>query len=99
MGNLRSEAPKELAGYKVVAVRDYLNDTITLADGSVKSTGLPKSDVMYYDLDKDAWVCVRPSGTEPKIKFYVGVKGRSSEDADKQMEVLKNALNTELVKQ
>ena len=62
-----------------------------------RTTGLPKSDVLYFDMDNDAWLCVRPSGTEPKIKFYCGVKGTSFEDADAKMTKLKNEL-TALVK-
>lgn len=56
--------------------------------GEVAPTGLPSSNVLYYDLTDDAWVCVRPSGTEPKVKFYYGVKGESLEDADKKSEKL-----------
>ena len=78
---LRADAPKEIGGYKVLKVRDYKKDTITdLADGKVTSTGLPASNVLYYELEDDAWVCVRPSGTEPKVKFYYGIKGTSLEE-------------------
>ena len=56
--------------------------------GAVTPTGLPSSNVLYYDLTDDAWVCVRPSGTEPKVKFYYGVKGTSLEDADQKSEKL-----------
>ena len=80
---LRADAPKEIGGYKVLKVRDYKKDTITdLADGKVTPTGLPASNVLYYELEDDAWVCVRPSGTEPKVKFYYGIKGTSLEEAD-----------------
>ena len=80
---LRKEPPVEIAGYKVLKARDYKADTIKdLATGKVTSTGLPSSNVLYYDLTDDAWLCVRPSGTEPKVKFYYGVKGASLEDAD-----------------
>ncbi len=83
MDTLRADAPKEIGGYKVTAVRDYKADTITdMESGAVKPTGLPASNVLYYELTDDAWVCVRPSGTEPKVKFYLGVKGDSLEDAD-----------------
>lgn len=86
---LRSDAPKEIGGYKVLKVRDYKKDTITdLADGKVTSTGLPASNVLYYELEDDAWVCVRPSGTEPKVKFYYGIKGTSLEEADAKSESL-----------
>ncbi|MBR1508482.1 MAG: phospho-sugar mutase [Eubacterium sp.] len=84
MATLRNTTLTEIAGYKVLAVRDYDKDTITdLATGEVKPTGLPKSNVLYYELSDDAWLCARPSGTEPKIKFYYGVKGSSLEDAEK----------------
>ncbi len=80
---LRKNPPTEIGGYQVVSVRDYKADTITdIATGEVKPTGLPNSNVLYYDLTDAAWLCVRPSGTEPKVKFYYGVKGSSLEDAD-----------------
>ncbi len=80
---LRKEPPVEIAGYKVLKARDYKADTIKdLATGEVTTTGLPSSNVLYYDLTDDAWLCVRPSGTEPKVKFYYGVKGASLEEAD-----------------
>lgn len=82
---LRNEPPVEIAGYKVLKARDYKADTIKdLASGEVTTTGLPSSNVLYYDLTDDAWLCVRPSGTEPKVKFYYGVKGVSLEDAAKK---------------
>lgn len=86
---LRADAPKEIGGYKILKVRDYKKDTITdLADGKVTPTGLPASNVLYYELEDDAWVCVRPSGTEPKVKFYYGIKGTSLEEADAKSESL-----------
>lgn len=93
MEAIRTNPPKELGGYQVVSFRDYAKDTITdIATGEVKPTGLRKSNVLYFDLDNDAWVCVRPSGTEPKIKFYIGVKGESFEDADAKLASLTDAL-------
>ncbi len=83
MDTLRNNTPVEVGGYKVVSARDYQLDTIKdMATGEVKSTGLPASNVLYYDMNDGAWMCVRPSGTEPKIKFYYGIKGTSIEDAD-----------------
>lgn len=80
---LRQNPPKEIAGYQVTSARDYKKDTIqNMETGEVTATGLPSSNVLYYDLTDDAWLCVRPSGTEPKVKFYYGVKGTSLEDAD-----------------
>ena len=93
MNSLRQNPPAEFAGHKVTAVRDYKADTITdVATGAVKPTGLPNSNVLYYELTDDAWVCVRPSGTEPKVKFYYGVKGTSLEDADKKSETMGKAV-------
>ena len=89
MKTLRNNTPKEVGGYKVVSARDYKLDTIKdMASGEVKPTGLPSSNVLYYDLNDGAWICVRPSGTEPKIKFYYGIKGSSMEDADAKSEAL-----------
>lgn len=86
---LRKEPPKTIGDYQVLKVRDYQKDTIKdTASGDVKPTGLPKSNVLYYELNDDAWVCVRPSGTEPKVKFYIGVKGISMEDSLEKSKVL-----------
>ncbi len=85
MNTLRADAPKEIGGLKVLAARDYKEDTIQdFVTGQTRPTGLPKSNVLYYELEDDAWVCVRPSGTEPKVKFYIGVKGTSLADADEK---------------
>ena len=85
MENLRANTPAEVGGYKVLSARDYKLDTIKdMATGEVKPTGLPSSNVLYYDMEDGVWMCVRPSGTEPKIKFYYGVKGVSLEDADQK---------------
>ena len=87
METLRRESPKELGGYQVVSARDYKSGVIRdLATGQERPSGLPASNVLYYDLTDDAWLCVRPSGTEPKVKFYYGVKGTSLEDADRKSE-------------
>ncbi len=93
METLRKEAPTKVGEYDVVSARDYKLDTIKdMKTGTVTETGLPASNVLYYDLNDGAWVCVRPSGTEPKIKFYYGVKGTSLEDADKKSAELGEAL-------
>ncbi|MFQ9514564.1 MAG: phospho-sugar mutase [Eubacterium sp.] len=79
---LRADVPAEIAGYKVLSARDYKLDTIrNMETGEGTATGLPKSNVLYYDLEGGAWVCVRPSGTEPKLKFYYGIKGSDFDDA------------------
>ena len=93
LGTLRNDPPAAIGGYEVTAVRDYTADTVTdTKTKEVKPTGLPKSNVLYYELTDDAWVCVRPSGTEPKVKFYIGVKGVSMEDADAKSKDLGNAV-------
>ena len=80
---LRKNPPAEIAGYKVLKARDYMADTVKdMETGEVTPTGLPSSNVLYYDMPDGTWLCVRPSGTEPKVKFYYGVKGISLEDAD-----------------
>ncbi len=89
MDTLRKNPPVKIGDYTVTSVRDYKADTIRdTATGEVKPTGLPSSNVLYYDLTDDAWLCVRPSGTEPKVKFYYGIKGTSLEDADAKSQAL-----------
>lgn len=86
---LRNNTPEKFGKYKVLSARDYKTGKIkNLATGEETDTGLPASNVLYYDLEDDAWLCVRPSGTEPKVKFYYGVKGSSLEDADALSEEL-----------
>lgn len=93
MSDMRSNPKKTLGGFEVLAVRDYKEDTRKdLKTGEVTKTGLPASNVLYYELSDNAWCCVRPSGTEPKIKFYYGVKGTSLQDAEKKLEALKKDL-------
>ena len=89
----RQNPPKRLGGYDVLAVRDYKADTRRdMQTKEVTATGLPTSNVLYYELSDGAWCCMRPSGTEPKIKYYFGVKGESLADADAKLAVLKNDL-------
>ncbi len=89
MKSYRKNPPKTAGDYKVLKLRDYDADTITeFETGKVTTTGLPKSDVLYFDLNDNAWFAIRPSGTEPKIKFYFGVKGSSMEDADARLKKL-----------
>ena len=93
MDELRNNPPKEVGGYKVLAFRDYKADTVkNMETGEVTTTGLPQSNVLYFDLADDAWFCVRPSGTEPKIKYYAGVKGTSLEDAENKLAALMDSL-------
>ena len=89
METFRNDPPAQVGDYKVLSARDYKLDTIKdMVTGEVKPTGLPSSNVLYYDMNDAAWLCVRPSGTEPKIKFYYGIKGTSLEDADAKSEAL-----------
>ncbi len=90
---LRNNTPEVVGGYKVLSARDYKLDTIRdMKTGEVRPTGLPQSNVLYYDLEDGAWLCVRPSGTEPKVKFYCGVKGSSLADADEKSAALGDAV-------
>ncbi len=87
MDDLRNDPPKSIGGYKVTAFRDYQMDKIIdIKTGKESPTGLPQSNVLYFDMEDGAWVCVRPSGTEPKVKFYYGIKGKDFEDATKTSE-------------
>ena len=92
MENMRSNPAKEIAGLKVKEFGDYDKQEITSENNEKRSTGLPKSNVLYFDLEKNAWVCVRPSGTEPKIKFYMGVCGNSMQNANDELNKLENAV-------
>lgn len=97
MEKLRSNPPKEFGDWKVLAMRDYKSGKIqNLETGAVTETGLPVSNVLYFDLSDDSWCCARPSGTEPKIKFYMGVKGTSLEDSKAKVVALTDALKAKL---
>jgi phosphoglucomutase len=93
MDKLRNNPPTKFGDWTVLESRDYKNDVkVNAATGEKSSTGLPSSNVLYYELTDNAWCCARPSGTEPKIKFYMGVKGTSLEDAAAKEEALKKAV-------
>ena len=97
MDKLRNNPPKNFGELQVKELRDYDRDVITdLATGATRSTGLPKSNVLYFDLTNDSWCCARPSGTEPKIKFYMGVKGTSLQDAEEKLNKLTEDLKAVL---
>ncbi|SKB76890.1 phosphoglucomutase [Lachnospiraceae bacterium] len=99
MERIRNNPPKEFAGLAVKEFRDYQKDEVTVMEtGEKRSTGLPTSNVLYFDLENNSWCCVRPSGTEPKIKFYMGVKGASLEDSENKLEELKNEVVNKLAK-
>ena len=91
--DLRNNPPAQIGKYQVLSARDYKKDTIqNMKTGEITATGLPSSNVLYYDLEDDAWVCVRPSGTEPKVKLYYGIKGASLEDANEKSQELGKAV-------
>ncbi|MDR2888612.1 MAG: phospho-sugar mutase [Lachnospiraceae bacterium] len=93
MDKLRSNPPKQFGELTVKELRDYDRDVVTdMSTGAVSATGLPQSNVLYFDLTNDSWCCARPSGTEPKIKFYMGVKGDSLADAEEKVRKLTEAL-------
>ncbi|MBQ7840623.1 MAG: phospho-sugar mutase [Lachnospiraceae bacterium] len=97
MDNLRTNPPKAFGELKVLKLRDYQNDVILdLETGETTPTGLPKSNVLYFELPEDHWCCARPSGTEPKIKFYMGVKGCNLADAQKRLDKLTEDLKAVL---
>lgn len=93
MAEAREHLPQQIGDAKVLAVRDYKTDVrYDMTDGSKSETGLPTSNVLYYELEDHSWCCVRPSGTEPKIKFYFGVKGTSLSDAEAKLDSLQKAM-------
>ncbi len=94
MDKWRSNPPKNFGELEVLELRDYENDEVInmLTGAAGGTTGLPKSNVLYFALTEDSWCCARPSGTEPKIKFYMGVRGKSLGDAQEKVEKLTEAL-------
>ena len=93
MEQIRKNPPTNVGDYQVEEFRDYKEGTRkNMVDGTKKETGLPKSNVLYFQLEKGAWCCVRPSGTEPKIKFYIGVRGESLEGASTSLQALTEAV-------
>lgn len=93
MKKLREEPPKKFGSYEIQKIRDYkLGKIIDIRTSKEENIDLPTSNVLYYELNDDAWLCVRPSGTEPKIKYYMGVKGNSFEDAENKLKELKNSI-------
>lgn len=90
---LRNNPPKDFAGSKILKIRDYqIGEIIDLKTNQKSKTDLPKSNVLYYELENDAWCCARPSGTEPKIKFYMGVKTNSLQESEIKLKELKEAV-------
>ena len=97
MTNTRNKDITKIGDYKVLIFKDVEKDIVkNMITGEISTTGLPKSNVLYYELEDNAWCCVRPSGTEPKIKLYMGVKGKTEEDAKSKLEKLKEAMIEEV---
>ena len=95
MEQIRENIPEKVGGLKVMRFRDYREDIVKdCVTGAQTVTGLPKSNVLYFELENEAWCCIRPSGTEPKIKFYIGVKGTSDADAVEKRKVLTKAVES-----
>ena len=93
MDNLRNNPIKSIGRFEVLKIKDCELHTIKdLKTGEITTWDLPKSNVLYYEMANDFWCAVRPSGTEPKIKFYIGVKGETLEEADKLLEELTDAV-------
>lgn len=86
MEGIREDVPKTVGGLSVTQFRDYKADVLLdCVNGTKTTTGLPNSNVLYFELEEGAWCCIRPSGTEPKIKFYIGVRGADEETAEKKL--------------
>ena len=93
MEKFRSNPPKQFGGLKALCLRDMQKNTVVdFATGAVSPTGLPTSNVLYFELEHDSWCCLRPSGTEPKLKFYMGVRGDNMEDTKKKLQILRDAV-------
>ena len=93
MTSTRNKDIEKIGNYKVLIFKDIEKDFVKdMVTGKTFTSGLPKSNVLYYELEENAWCCIRPSGTEPKIKLYMGIKGMSNEDANQKLEDLKNAM-------
>ena len=93
MENLRKNPPKKFGNYKILKIKDYLTrECNNKVENKITKIDLPTSNVLYYDLQDNSWCCVRPSGTEPKIKFYIGIKGNSMEDSQEKIESLKRSV-------
>ncbi len=93
MTKMRNTEVKKIGHYKLLTFKDVEKDTVkNMETGEITKTGLPQSNVLYYELEDDAWCCIRPSGTEPKIKLYMGVKGTSKQDAEQKIQELEKAM-------
>ena len=93
MTKMRNTDIQKIGNYQVLTFKDIQKNIVkNMQTGEIKETGLPESNVLYYELEDNAWCCIRPSGTEPKIKLYMGIKGTSEENANKKLQELKQAM-------
>ena len=93
MTKMRNTDIEKIGENQVLTFKDIEKDIVkNMKTGEITKTGLPKSNVLYYELEENSWCCIRPSGTEPKIKLYMGVKGQTEQDAYQKLEGLKNAM-------
>ena len=93
MTKMRNTQISKIGNYKVLTFKDINQDIVkNMQTGEITKTGLPQSNVLYYELEDDSWCCIRPSGTEPKIKLYIGIKANTKQEANQKLEELKNAM-------
>ena len=93
MTKMRNTDIQKIGNYQILTFKDIQKNIVkNMQTGEIKETGLPESNVLYYELEDNAWCCIRPSGTEPKIKLYMGIKGTSEENANKKLQELKQAM-------
>lgn len=98
LASVRNNPPSEIAGMKVLEIRDYKEQVAkNLLTSETRKIVLPKSNILYFVLENEAWFCIRPSGTEPKVKIYFGVKGSSEEDANKKLDQLVNDIMNNII--
>ncbi len=93
MEQIRKDVPQQIGGFCVQQFRDYAQGIVLDCRSKEKRpAGLPKSNVLYFELEKGAWCCIRPSGTEPKIKFYIGVQGENRQEAQMMLQNMMEAV-------
>ncbi len=93
MAKFRNETPEKFAGYSVIAVEDFAEDQKKYADGTIETIDLPKADVLKYLLEDETWIAIRPSGTEPKIKFYIGTQAKTQDKAEEKRAAFEKAID------
>ena len=94
---MRNKEITNIGEYQVLTFKDIQKDIVkNMKTGETSKTGLPESNVLYYELEDNAWCCIRPSGTEPKIKLYMGIKGKTDKEADEKLKDLKESMLRQL---